>query len=65
MPKIRTNKTAVKKFRKNAAGKLKRGKAYKSHNTAKKTRKRVRQLRKDTYVDKHDEGRIKDMVPYL
>ncbi|MCL4166678.1 UNVERIFIED_CONTAM: hypothetical protein GTU68_036169 [Idotea baltica] len=62
---MKTNKTASKKFKANAAGKLKRGKAYRSHNTAKKTPKRMRQLRRDAYVDKHDIERIKALVPYI
>ena len=65
MPKIKTNKTARKRFRKNAKGALKRKRAYKSHNTAKKTPKRRRQLRGTTAVDKSNVGLIKKLLRYI
>ncbi len=65
MPKIKTNKTAYKKFRKTAKGKIKRGKAYRSHNTAKKSPKTRRQLRGGGYVDKADTGLIKGLLRYF
>lgn len=65
MPKMKTNRTAYKKFRKTAKGKIKRGQAFMSHNTAKKTPKRRMNLRKTIYVDKADEARVRTMLPYL
>ena len=62
MPKIKTRKSVAKRFKKTKSGKLKRGKAYKAHILTKKSPKRKRQLRKDTYVDKADEKRIKEML---
>ena len=54
MPKIKTNKTAHKKFRKNSNGKIKRAQANTSHNTAKKSPKTRRKLRGLVLVDKND-----------
>lgn len=62
MPKMKTHRAAAKRFRKTASGKLKRGKAYKSHILAKKTRKRKRGLRKATLVADSDVRRVKRML---
>ena len=45
MPKMRTNKTVQKRFRKSATGKLMHAHRNKSHILTKKTTKRKRQLR--------------------
>jgi len=58
MPKIRSNRSASKRFRQNAAGKLKRGKAYATHILSFKSRKRKRRLRAGGMVDGSDENRI-------
>jgi large subunit ribosomal protein L35 len=63
MPKIKTNRTASKKFRVTGKGKIKRSQAFMSHNTAKKSPKRVRNLRKMTYVDPVDVPAVKAMLP--
>lgn len=63
MPKIKTNKTAFKKFRVTAKGKVKRAQAYTSHNTAKHTPKVRRQLRGNKYVDASDMSNIKALLP--
>ena len=62
MPKIRTNKSAAKRFKKTASGKIKRMKAYASHLLDCKKTKRKRKLRKATLVHKADEKRIKRMI---
>ena len=64
MPKIKTNRTASKKFAVNKNGKVKRAKAYHSHNTAKKSPKRRRNLGKMDLVDKTDARNIKRTLPY-
>lgn len=64
MPKMKTNKTFSKKFKKNAKGKFKRAKMNKSHNTAKKSPKRRRQLRGTTMLDKTSEKTLSKMLPY-
>ncbi len=52
MPKMKTNRLAHKKFRVNAKGKIKKARANTSHNTGKKSAKRMRQLRRSGAVDK-------------
>lgn len=46
MPKMKTSRSAAKRFKVTGTGKLKRAKAYKSHILTKKTAKRKRNLRK-------------------
>lgn len=64
MPKIKTNKSAAKRFKKTGTGKFKRRKPLKSHILTKKTAKRKRNLRKAALVHKTDEGRVRRMIPY-
>ncbi|MFU0827225.1 MAG: 50S ribosomal protein L35 [Lachnoclostridium sp.] len=65
MPKIKTNRSAAKRFKKTGTGKLKRMKAYKSHILTKKTTKRKRNLRKATLVDATKVKNMKKIMPYL
>ena len=51
MPKMKTSKSAAKRFKATGTGKLKRSKAYKSHILTKKTSKRKRNLRKSAITD--------------
>lgn len=60
--KIKTKKSAAKRFKVTGSGKLKRFKAYKGHLTAKKSPARKRRLRKSTVVSKADEKRIKELL---
>ncbi|PKK83301.1 MAG: 50S ribosomal protein L35 [candidate division Zixibacteria bacterium HGW-Zixibacteria-1] len=64
MPKIKTNRSAAKRFKKTATGKIKRKKAYHSHILTKKSPKRKRNLRKSGLVSDVDAGRVKKMIPY-
>jgi len=64
MPKIKTNRSAAKRFKKTATGKLRKKKAYHSHILTKKSAKRKRKLRQSNLVDKVDEKRILRMLPY-
>jgi large subunit ribosomal protein L35 len=64
MPKIKTNKTVYKKFRVGGTGTVKRGRANRSHNTAKRSSKRMRQLRGLVVVDKADAPRLVRLIPY-
>lgn len=50
MPKLKTNRSAAKRFKITGTGKILRRKAYKSHLLTKKSRKRKRNLRKATLV---------------
>jgi ribosomal protein L35 len=65
MPKIKTSKSAAKRFKKTGTGQLKRMKAYKSHILTKKTTKRKRNLRKATLLDKTKVKNMKKILPYL
>lgn len=65
MPKIKTNRSAAKRFKKTGTGKLKRMKAYKSHILTKKTTKRKRNLRKATLTDATKVKNMKKIMPYL
>ena len=50
MPKIKTNRSAAKRFNKTGSGKIKRAHANKNHFTGKKNSKQVRGLRQSTLV---------------
>ncbi|MCI8863959.1 MAG: 50S ribosomal protein L35 [Lachnospiraceae bacterium] len=65
MPKLKTNKSAAKRFKKSGTGKLIRNKAYKSHILTKKTTKRKRNLRKDIVTDATNAKVMKKIMPYL
>jgi large subunit ribosomal protein L35 len=64
MPKIKTNRSAHKRFRLTGTGKIRRNKAFKSHILTKKTTKRKRNLRKSTLVDSSDIKEVRRMLPY-
>lgn len=63
--KVKTSKSASKRFKKTGTGKLVRMKANKSHILNKKTTKRKRNLRKDVIVDKTNVKTMKKIMPYL
>ena len=65
MPKMKTSKSAAKRFKKTGTGKLKRMKAYKSHILTKKSTKRKRNLRKSTITDKTNVKNMKKILPYI
>ena len=62
MPKAKTHKSAAKRFKLTATGKVMRKKAYHSHILTKKTTKRKRQLREKVEVAAVDRTRIKRML---
>lgn len=65
MPKMKTNRSAAKRFSKTATGKLKHKKSFKNHILTKKSSKRIRQLRRDGMLEPGDETRMKRILPYL
>ncbi|GJM43241.1 MAG: 50S ribosomal protein L35 [Gemmatimonadota bacterium] len=65
MPKMKTNRSAAKRFTKTGSGKLKHKKGFKNHILTKKSAKRIRQLRKDGLLEKGDESRMKVILPYV
>ena len=62
MPKMKTNRSAAKRFKKTGTGKYRRNKAYASHILTKKSPKRKRKLRKPTLVAKGDLKRVKRLL---
>lgn len=65
MPKMKTNRSAAKRFKVTGTGKLKRNKAYKQHILTKKTTKRKRNLRKPSMTDATNVKNMKKIMPYL
>ena len=51
MPKMKTSRSAAKRFKMTGTGKIVRNKAYKRHILTKKSTKRKRNLRKDIILD--------------
>ncbi|HMX62334.1 MAG TPA: 50S ribosomal protein L35 [Candidatus Sumerlaeota bacterium] len=62
MPKMKSKKSVVKRFRVTASGKVKRAKQNHRHILTKKSPARKRRLRQSTLVSKADEKRIKTMM---
>lgn len=65
MPKIKTNKSAAKRFRITGSGKIKRNKAYKQHILSSKGKKRKRHLRRGTLVAAVEVKNIRKLIPYM
>ena len=59
---MKSNRGAVKSFKKTGSGKIKRFKAYKAHILTKKSTKRKRNLRQATLVSKSEVKRVKRMI---
>ncbi len=64
MPKMKSNRGAVKRFKTTGTGKLRRAHSSKSHLLTGKSAKRMRQLRKGTLVHPSDAKRMKILIPY-
>jgi large subunit ribosomal protein L35 len=64
MPKLKTNKSAAKRFKVTKSGKLKKRSARRGHILGKMTRKAKRKLRKSSYVSHADAKRIRRLLPY-
>ena len=65
MPKMKTSRSAAKRFKVTGTGKLKRNKAYKRNILTKKTTKTKRNLRKPAIVDSTNVKNMKKILPYL
>jgi large subunit ribosomal protein L35 len=63
MPKMKTKRSAAKRFSRSGTGKLKRSHAFKRHILTKKTRKRKRQLGKTAVVDATNTRQVARMLP--
>ncbi len=64
MPKMKSNRGAVKRFKTTGTGKLRRAHSSKSHLLTGKSAKRMRPLRKGTLVHPSDAKRMKILIPY-
>ena len=64
MPKMKTNKTAAKRFRITGKGRVRRPKAGGNHGMQEKSRKRIRRLRNNDMVPVTLERKIKRLLPY-
>lgn len=64
MPKIKTKKGALKRFKRTGSGRLFRNRAFASHIMTKKSSKRKRNLRKPTGLDKTDIKKVARLLPY-
>lgn len=64
MPKMKTKKSAAKRFTKTKSGKFKAKKAFGAHLLTHKSAKRRRKFRSSLVVSKADSDRIEGMLPY-
>ena len=64
MPKMKSKRGAVKRFRVRGSGSIKRGGAYRRHILTKKSTKTKRQLRKTNSVHSTNTAAIRSMLPY-
>ena len=64
MPKIKTHKSAAKRFSLTGTGRVKRAKAYKNHILNNKTLKTKHNLHHGDLVCAAEEKNIKKLIPY-
>ena len=62
--KMKTNRSAAKRFKVTGTGKLIRNKAYKRHILTKKSTKRKRNMRQQAVVDATNVGNMRKILPY-
>ncbi|MCP4108906.1 MAG: 50S ribosomal protein L35 [Desulfobacteraceae bacterium] len=63
MPKIKTNRSAAKRFKRTGSGKFVYAKSHANHILTKKSRKRKRSLRKSHLIDKTNEKGLRLLLP--
>ena len=64
MPKMKTKKSAAKRFRVRPGGTVKRGQAFKRHILTKKSTKVKRHLRGSVAVHEANMGHMAQMLPF-
>jgi large subunit ribosomal protein L35 len=64
MPKMKTHKTAKRRFRVTGSGKIMHSKVGKSHLRSKKAPRVKRQYSRDVVLDPSNKSRIKRLLPY-
>ena len=62
MPKMKSNRSLMKRIKVTGSGKVKFSHAYKGHHAPYKTPKQARQLRRSGMLDRTDYKRIKFMI---
>ena len=62
MPKMKTHSGAKKRLRLTGSGRVRRGKACKSHMMTGKNKRRLRRLRKNDMVDKTNQAAMKRLL---
>jgi len=62
MPKMKTHSGAKKRLRLTGKGRVRRGKAFKSHMMIGKNKRRLRRLRKHDMVKSCDEAAMKRLL---
>jgi large subunit ribosomal protein L35 len=65
VPKMKSSRGAMKRFRVTASGKIKRNKGFKSHLLSGKGKKRKRRLRQPGFVSPSEAKNIRKLIPYL
>ena len=64
MPKMKSKKSAAKRFKVRPGGSIKRGQAFKRHILTKKSTQTKRKLRGIAAVHDSDMDRVRAMLPY-
>ena len=64
MPKMKTKKSAAKRFKIRSGGSIKRSQAFLRHILTKKSTKRKRHLRGTTNVHDSNKRQVRAMLPY-
>lgn len=64
MPKMKSKKSATKRFNKTGTGKVKRNHAFMNHILEHKSSKQKRNLRKSAIMAKGDVKRIAQLIAY-
>jgi large subunit ribosomal protein L35 len=64
MPKMKTKKSAAKRFIVRSSGSIKRGQAFKRHILTKKSTKAKRHLRGPVEISPADLASVRRMMPY-
>ena len=64
MPKLKTNRALYKRLRLTKSGKLKKRSAGRQHILGKKSRKRKRKLRMNSYLAGGDAKKLRRLLPY-
>ncbi|MFA5270343.1 MAG: 50S ribosomal protein L35 [Patescibacteria group bacterium] len=62
MPKIKTHKTATKRFQATKSGKIRRRRAMQAHKLTKKSSNRKRSFRKSENLTGADLSRVRKMI---